>query len=223
MSSLKYIEKCDEYNIFKPWLADGLLTSIGKKWQQRRKVITPTFHFKILEQFVDVFDRQGNTFVSILQKYSQSGQTFDIFPFTSRWTLDVICETAMGTSQNTQINSDCEYTKAVKDLLEIIHIRNFDILMRFDLFFKISKYYKRQKNSLEILHSFTDEVISIRREELFSKIKNKQNNQNGPSETEDLGIKRKIAFLDMLLQVTIDGKPLTNLEIREEVEVVPDA
>ena len=198
----------------KPWLAEGLLISKGRKWFQRRKVITPTFHFKILEQFVEVFDRQSNTFVKILQKKAENGQTFDIFPLVTLCALDVICETAMGTTKNTQIDSDCDYIKAVKELSQIIHIRTFDVLMRYDLFFKFSKYYKRQKEMLKILHGYTDEVIASRRQELVNSM---QNDKSG-SIDEEFGIKRKTAFLDMLLQATIDGEPLTNLEIREEVD-----
>lgn len=36
-------------------------------------------------------------------------------------------------------------------------------------------------------------------------------------EDDGVGIKKKLALLDVLLKATIDGKPLTNLEIAEEV------
>ena len=63
------ITKSDEYDFIKPWLGTGLLTSTGKKLSNRRKIITPTFHFKILEQFVEIFDEQSDTFVKKLAHF----------------------------------------------------------------------------------------------------------------------------------------------------------
>lgn len=63
----------------------------GKKWHERRKIITPAFHFKILEQFVEVFDRLGNTVVTkTLQKYDREDE-FEMYPIAVLYALDVMC------------------------------------------------------------------------------------------------------------------------------------
>lgn len=87
----------------------------------------------------------------------------------------------------------------------------FDLFVQSDLFFQFSKYRKMQEEALAILHGFTDKVIHERRAELIKK-------QHSGDDDNDIGIKRKMAFLDMLLMSSIDGNPLTNLEIREEVD-----
>lgn len=74
----------------KPWLGTGLLTSTGKKWSSRRKIITPTFHFKILEQFVEIFDEQSDIFVTKLADFKDQ-EAFNIFPLTALCALDIIC------------------------------------------------------------------------------------------------------------------------------------
>ena len=84
------ITKSDEYDFIKPWLGTGLLTSTGKKWSNRRKIITPTFHFKILEQFVEIFDEQSDTFVKKLAHFKDQ-EAFNIFPLTALCALDIIC------------------------------------------------------------------------------------------------------------------------------------
>lgn len=54
LTSQKWIEKSNDYNLLVDWLGTGLVISGGQKWHLRRKIITPAFHFKILEQFVEV-------------------------------------------------------------------------------------------------------------------------------------------------------------------------
>ncbi|XP_049536656.1 cytochrome P450 4d1-like [Anopheles darlingi] len=217
LSSSKYINKSGEYDFIKPWLGDGLLISSGRKWQARRKVITPSFHFKILDQFVEIFDQQGSTLVDILHLFAKSGETFDVFPLVTLYALDVISESAMGTKVNAQINSESEYVKAVKEITNLIQYRFYDFLLRYDFFFRLSANRRKQLKTLAILHGYTDSVISARRKELTKK------SLNGAGDAvqaidDDVGSKKRMAFLDLLLQSTIDGRPLTDLELREEVD-----
>ena len=91
LGSQKLIEKSDEYDFIAHWLGQGLLISGGKKWFARRKVITPTFHFKILEQFTDIFDKHSGIFVNNLSKFKGQKAAIDIFPHVTLCALDIIC------------------------------------------------------------------------------------------------------------------------------------
>uniref|UniRef100_A0A182M905 Cytochrome P450 n=1 Tax=Anopheles culicifacies TaxID=139723 RepID=A0A182M905_9DIPT len=72
----KKTEKSQIYDFIKPWLGQGLLISSGEKWFHRRKIITPTFHFKILEGF-EIQDVLGPDFRSVPLTYS----TLQNFPY----------------------------------------------------------------------------------------------------------------------------------------------
>lgn len=87
---MKLLTKSSEYDYIMPWLGTGLLTSTGQKWVSRRKIITPAFHFNILEDFIEVFDKQSLILVEKLKKFEGRG-AFDIFPLTALCALDVIC------------------------------------------------------------------------------------------------------------------------------------
>ncbi len=92
LSSTRLIGKSREYDFLHSWLGTGLLTSTGTKWFHRRKLLTPTFHLKILADFVHVFNEQSRILVDKLdQAINESEQGFNIYPFITRCTLDIIC------------------------------------------------------------------------------------------------------------------------------------
>ena len=53
-------------------------------------MITPTFHFSILDSFVEVFSEKSEILISKLQKEVGS-KGFDVFPYITKCTLDIIC------------------------------------------------------------------------------------------------------------------------------------
>lgn len=121
----------------------------------------------------------------------------------------------MGISANAQSNSESKYVRAVKELSQITFMRMFDYILRFDFFFAFSSHYSSQKRALDTVHTFTDSVIIQRRGELLAHRHNTMKEENSD---EELGIKKKMGLLDVLLKSQIDGKPLNNMEIREEVD-----
>lgn len=85
--SMKTLEKSEEYDYARAWIGDGLITSTGPKWHSRRKVITPAFHFKILQSFAKIFDDNSDVFVEKLRAF----ESLDIYPLTALCALDNIC------------------------------------------------------------------------------------------------------------------------------------
>lgn len=211
----KTIRKSMIYDFMKPWINEGLLTSLGKKWAQRRKIITPAFHFKILEEFLSTFNQQSDALVDKLREQVGKGD-FNIYKYITLCTLDVISETAMGVKINAQDNPDSPYVKAVKEMSDLILRRLFSALREFPLLFPFLKMAKQQKALLDILHSFTDSVIVTRKAQLEDEASQKLTQQK--LEESDIYGKRKLTLLDLLLNVSVNGHPLSNADIREEVD-----
>ena len=67
------------------------LNVVGEKWRNRRKILTPAFHFKILEDFIDVFVDQSSILVKKLKREVGNESSFNIFPYVTLCTLDIIC------------------------------------------------------------------------------------------------------------------------------------
>lgn len=219
-------------------VGDGLLLSFGKKWASRRKILTPAFHFSILKEFVSLFDRQSGVLVERLSRHCNE-KVIDIQPFIKLMTLDVVCETAMGVTINAQTDQNHEYVEAVStwansidrlttlinlffmcfvffSVSEIISTRFAQLWQRSEFLFSIFAYdRKREFNKcVEILHNFTESVIENRRKEL----KDEKNNKRATVASDDIGTKSKMSFLDVLLKSSENGKPLTNRDIRDEVD-----
>lgn len=206
LGSSKLINKSIDYTFLHDWLGTGLLNSFGKKWHSRRKIITPTFHFNILEQFISIFNGQSSVMVDNVRKYAESGEEFNIYKYTTLCALDVICEASMGVKINAQGQPESEYVNAVKEMSMIIFRRFFSILKVFYWTFPLTSLYREQKRVLKVIHGFSDQVIRLRRAQLMNAVKNDDESE------------KKMCFLDILLNATIDGRPLSNADIREEVD-----
>lgn len=69
---------------------------------------------------------------------------------------------------------------------------------------------------LQTLNEFSDKFIHERRKYLLEKVFD----NGGHLDSTDPKMSNRTVFLDILLQSTVDGRPLTNAEIREEVNTI---
>nr|CAD2206510.1 unnamed protein product [Meloidogyne enterolobii] len=207
-SNNNHINKGMFYDMFRPWLGNGLLTNTGEGWRARRKLLTPTFHHEILKSFVNVFNYQADILVRKLHTLvgKTEGQIDDITPLISLCTLDIICETSMGRSVNAQQEEDSDYVKAVLCINDIIQNRQKNPLVWPDLFFWYFGAGRKHEWSLNILKSFTRKVIIER------KVERKLQRIN-----QEINIERRLAFLDLLLKMEENGD-LSENDVQEEVD-----
>ncbi|XP_044728134.1 cytochrome P450 4C1-like [Chrysoperla carnea] len=200
--------------LIKPWLGNGLLFSEGSYWKQQRKSITPTFHFNILEKFFEVFNEQGDILVEMLKEKADGKTNLDISSFMKSYALDVICETAMGSKMHSQTKLvQNDYVSAVYEIQRIFIDRLCKPLEQIDFIFPFTRNGRIQRKCLKVLNDKCDEIIRQRRKDLVEATTNLTKMKH-----EDVGTKKRLAFLDLLLHATnLDGTPLTNEQIRDEV------
>uniref|UniRef100_A0AAG5DDU3 Cytochrome P450 n=1 Tax=Anopheles atroparvus TaxID=41427 RepID=A0AAG5DDU3_ANOAO len=211
----KSTKKSFVYDYLEPWLGTGLLISFGEKWLQRRKIITPAFHFKILDQFMDVFNEEADILISKLEKHVGKSE-FDIYDYVTLYALDNICATSMGVRIHAQDDPNNEYVQAVKQMSNFFLRHMFSPLRQFPALFFLHPFSRERGRVIQKLHHFTNSVIESRRKQL------EQEQRLGTVEfdvnEDQMYSKRKNTFLDQLLKVTVDGKPLSTAAIREEVD-----
>nr|QEV83814.1 cytochrome P450 [Brachionus rotundiformis] len=202
-SSAKNTQKSIQYNFLHPWLGTGLLTSYGDKWSTRRRLITPTFHFEILNDFLNVMNEQALIMTDILSDLVKNKEEINIFERLKACALDVICESAMGQNVNAQNDQSSDYVRAVARISELVTYRFYDPLEWSDFIYFKTQRGKDFKRCLKILHDFTTKVIMERDADL---------------DDSDLKSKKRIAFLDLLLRAKREDQTITFDDIREEVD-----
>ncbi|XP_056415431.1 cytochrome P450 4V2-like isoform X1 [Hyla sarda] len=216
LSTSKHMDKSFAYQFLHPWLGLGLLTSTGEKWRSRRKMITPSFHFAILSEFLEVMNEQSKILVEKLHSRVGKG-SFNCFMDVTLCALDIICETAMGRKIQAQSNSDSEYIKAIYEMSDLIHRRQKKPWLWPDFIYSHLRSGKRHAKNLKILHTFTDQTILERAQEL--KNANSSVEQVDKDGEETMKTKKRSAFLDLLLKATDEaGNTLSHKDIREEVD-----
>ncbi|XP_020298965.1 cytochrome P450 4g15-like isoform X1 [Pseudomyrmex gracilis] len=242
LGSSVHLDKSVEYRFFQPWLGDGLLITSGKKWYRHRKVIAPTFHISILKSFVPLFYENSIELVRRLR--DKIGKDFDCHDYLSAVTVDILTETVMGVKREKRPKSGYDYAMAVMKLSDIIHRRHYDIWCL--VAFKLTKYYRLQKKLLKIVHAVTNTVIKVKSEDVKEKLateqketqQNKKPTEKAKSDTSnytklhyvkddlddidenDVGDKKRLAFLETLITMKQQGGLMTDEEIWEEVNTI---
>lgn len=205
------ISKSLEYGFLKKWLGTGLLTSDGNKWRTHRKLLTPAFHFQILDNFLISFNEQASILTKMLE--SDVGKLWiDIVPKIKMCTLDIICETAMGVHLNAQSGGCKEYVDGISEVSDIFMYRIVRPWLWTDIIFLycFPSGWKYRKN-INRIHNLTKKVIKEKKELMLRQI------NLGNFETTS-GKPKKKAFLELLLEQHLKDSSFTEENIREEVD-----
>ncbi|XP_076250997.1 putative cytochrome P450 4s3 isoform X1 [Rhynchophorus ferrugineus] len=197
----KYVCKSKFYDLIKPWLGEGLITSDGEKWKSRRKALTAKFtQSETLKGFIEVFENKSNTLITVLDDFHN--KNINLHPILKRFTFDVICETAMGISFNAQTkNTNTEYAESVETLCEVGLNRMTSFFKYFDVFYQYTDDCIKEKQALAVIDATLEKIIKLKQQ--------KRSKSKCDTDRKD--------FLDLLMDIEIDARPLSHSDIREEI------
>ncbi|XP_046916561.1 cytochrome P450 4c3 [Dermatophagoides farinae] len=213
-STNTFLDKDNFYEMLKPMLKEGLVTSSSDKWRSRRKLLTPTFHFNILEQFLPIMNEQAQILSRIINdRQLKAGENsyLDIVPLITNATLDIISETAMGVKIGSQLDKNRDYVDAVTRVMATVVKRILlPWLQNNFIFFNFFAEGRKHRRDINLAREFTLNVIKERKNEIVKQKNLDLNaNENG----------RRLAFMDLLIEQHLkDPKHFTESDIREEVD-----
>ncbi|XP_043485403.1 cytochrome P450 4C1-like [Polistes fuscatus] len=215
LKSNEHIKKAAFYKYLKPWLSYGLLTSSGKKWHLRRKMLTPAFHFNMINYYFNNLNEESRNLVESLKKEGDGDPVVkDLRTFISQYTLNAICQTAFGTKLTGKSKLESEYRNAVHVYGKIFAYRLVRPWYFYDKIFAFTplgriiaerKRFHKQTNG-----KYLQIYENIEEEDTFNKGKEKddENRQN----------KKRLSLLDLLIAAFWKDNQIDEEGIREEVD-----
>ncbi|ETN62681.1 cytochrome P450 4C1 [Anopheles darlingi] len=225
LSGTRNTDKSMLYRFLHPLLGVGLLNSAGEKWLQRRRILTPAFHFNILNGFYRTFCEESEKLANLIDAQMSRGITeIELQSTMSQYTLNTICETSMGVKLDAMQGSE-EYRSGLYKVGELLLNRAVRPWLYSDFIFWILGYTSRLNCLIKPLHQFTIAIIAQRRQlfrdGMLSNAQVTDTNQDQPGDTiyslSSASGKKRYAMLDTLLAAEVRGQ-IDEAGIREEVD-----
>lgn len=209
-------KKGKSYDSIRAALGDGLLTSHGLRWTAHRKLLTPAFHFKILESLMSIVIPQSNVLLSQLEKEAESKHDRSIDNLSSHifdTTLDILCQSSMGLDSTDELN-----VSRLKSCMS----RWFDMFATISVtpwmwipgLLRVTPFGREYNSYARLTRSFADQVIN-RRMNLLKKRMNDEASDDTASPS-----KPAEPFMDtMIHQHLRDAESFSLEDIRDETNV----
>ncbi|XP_055388164.1 uncharacterized protein LOC129616531 [Condylostylus longicornis] len=210
LNNTTVITKSRAYEFLHTFLGTGLLTSTHEKWHSRRKLLTPSFHFNILQRFLETFKDESKKFITNLK--AQTTEETSLSKIIPEFTLNSICETALGVNLD-DIGESKKYHKNITATEKLFVKRLIHPLKYFDITYKMFKEYQTNLDVVNELHKFSSTIINLRRN-IFQ---NKNDNSTNSDDDTSIFKKKRRAMLDTLLEAE-EKKLIDHEGICEEVD-----
>lgn len=250
LSSHVHIDKSPEYRFFKPWLGDGLLISTGQKWRAHRKLIAPTFHLNVLKSFIDLFNKNSRETVNKLEKeLGKEFDCHDYMSeATVEILLETAMGVSKKTQDQSGYDYAMAVMKLC-DILHLRHTKIWfrpDFLFNLTSTAKYQgklinvihsltrKVIQKKKVAFEsgIRGSIAEVPEEVKTHKYEKKVSPKTTTLEGTSYgqsvglkddldvEDDVGEKKRMAFLDLMIEASQNGVVINDEEIKEQVDTI---
>ncbi|XP_035211833.1 cytochrome P450 4C1-like isoform X2 [Stegodyphus dumicola] len=203
-------DKSKDYIVIRKLLRTGLLTSNGKKWRIRRKLIQPSVQMRNMETYVPIFNEHSLVLVDKLKEKADESW-IDAQHMIVPCSLDIMFHSALGIQIKCQEGSReiQEMPQIAKELTEHMIRRMVQPWLWFDTIFYCTSAGRKYQSAENKVRNFVTKVILEGKKALETKprsIKCSQQSEN----------KNKF-FLEILLEEHTKDENFTLDHIQDEV------
>ena len=193
-------------------ILNGSGITLANNWKLHRRIISSTFNTNVLDQFMGSFAQNSSALIQKLKSHA-NGSSFNIYPFICACTLDIICETVMGTNINNHMEGDDVFMKNLLRVLEEELDGTFEKPWILNEWMQNGRKQRQEDKEtfVKYLRDFVDKVVTEKLENRRNGFQ--QNRSNLRVEYLQWVRGREMCLLDLLL---LDDQ-LSVEEIKEEL------
>ncbi|XP_014248590.1 cytochrome P450 4g15-like [Cimex lectularius] len=243
LGSNVHLRKSIEYSYFQPWFGNGLLISYGDVWKTHRKMIAPTFHLNVLKKFMSDFNYNSKRLMARLEHLE--GKEFDCHEYMSECMVETLSETVMGVRQEAKGRNCLTYAMSVMKMCDILHTRQTKLWFRPDFLFRFTNLRQDNDHHLSIILNLTNNLLR-KKKELYDHKKKPFPVPKDAAETKkdsspkekfafgiatglnddidndecDIGEKRRLPFLESMIERAHKGDGMSDVEIKDQVNTI---
>ncbi|XP_058817436.1 cytochrome P450 4C1-like [Topomyia yanbarensis] len=191
---------------------NGLIAASYADWKLPRKLLNPAFNQKILVGFVPIFEQCSRPMIQRMSVHDR-GAEFDVYQYASRCTMEMICQSSLGSDAAVQPRT-LEFCSHLEELLALLAQRWFHPLLHNDLVYSLTAMFRREHGLRKKMRSSIEPVIAEKREQMRRK-------KNATIDCCEKEFNRKpMIFVDQLLSMERDGQELSLKEIENHIDTI---
>lgn len=170
-------------------------------------MLTPAFHFDILKEYLEVFKEESERLVSSLKEFN--GTEVNIVPVATQFTLNTICESAMGVKISGLGNDGIVYRTNIYEAGKMLLSRLLKPWLISDFVYSLLGHKKQLDEILKPVLAFTKAIIKQRRANFVNGKIEEAHEEVDLNDSENIYFRTKrrkrYAMLDTLLAAEREG------------------
>jgi cytochrome P450 len=166
---------------------NGLIHLDGEEWRRHRKIVSVSFHIKVLERFVENFAKNSDILANKLKALADGITAHDIGPYLMRCSLDIIVQTGSGLDINAQNGNDDSTLNNLTTIVDTTLVRIMKPWLLIDWIF----------NESELGHKY-NKAVKCERDKIINEIGRMKKMRQTPKKTGKND--EKPSLMDILIQ-----------------------
>ncbi|CAN7938527.1 unnamed protein product [Ixodes hexagonus] len=220
LSSSTNLRKPFMYGFIEGWLGKrSMVLATGEIWRFKRKLMTPAFHFRALDNYMTIFNQNADLLVRRLGAFinKEPQEPIRLFDNTQKCTLDIIGEVTMGAKLHVQEGQNLNFMSSFNSASFLVGVRGLRPWLWFQSIYDRTYEGKCFKKCMEEIDSFTHTVM----QESKAKLENTEISTLSNSNDEEID-KTPVAttLMDILLKAHLQNNRYTVEDVKKDIDTV---